>query len=167
MKTDLERLEDRLAPAATPLAPVPPEFGALTVPVAEDLNTSAVTASLVFSDVRVAFAQGAAFAAVPAPVGATGDQAGATAPSFIDQSVYGFQGRVLFPGTGMEVRTATQAGPLSQPPGRFLEGGRAEVTEAPEAYTPAPSEGTEAEGGVPGGRVEETGPAGHARPSGA
>jgi len=40
-----------------------------------------------------------------------------------DQSAAGFQGRVVFPGTGMMVRAATEPGPMAQTPGLFLVGG--------------------------------------------
>jgi len=39
------------------------------------------------------------------------------------QSAAGFQGRIVFPGTGLMVRSATEPGPMAQLPGNFLVGG--------------------------------------------
>jgi len=43
------------------------------------------------------------------------------------QSAAGFQGRLVFPGTGLMVRSPTEPGPMAQSPGLFLVGGSGAV----------------------------------------
>jgi len=45
----------------------------------------------------------------------------------LTQSAAGFQGRIVFPGTGLMVRSATEPGPMAQFPGLFLVGGNGGV----------------------------------------
>jgi hypothetical protein len=56
-------------------------------------------------------------------------------PSFLAPS--GYTGRIVFPGTGLNIRAATGDGPLTQPPGVFQVGGAGE-TQAPEPRPTSP-----------------------------
>src|SRR5262245_7647149 len=38
------------------------------------------------------------------------------------QSAWGFAGRIVFPGTDLQIRSATGPGPMTQPPGVFMVG---------------------------------------------
>jgi hypothetical protein len=63
-------------------------------------------------------------AVINRPGGPTVDPFLATARPPADQVTSGFRGRLVFPGTGLQDRSATVPGPLDQPPGTFLVGGR-------------------------------------------
>src|SRR5262249_49334298 len=81
---------------------------------------------------------GPAGAVANLPSGPTIDALLATAPPLANLSAGGFQGRLVFPGTGLLVRSATLPGPMDQPPGVFLSGGRASrgLEETPPAVQP-------------------------------
>jgi hypothetical protein len=102
---------------------------AIAVPAVVSSNTELVAGLLQPAAAPLAGpAQAVATAGVPAP--------GQVPASPIDQTAFGFPGRIVFPGTGLQARSATASGPLSQQPGALLVGGSGEA--APEA-PPAPT----------------------------
>ena len=101
----LEALEARWLPAAPAPAAVP---AATTV-----ANDTALVAAVVVQ-AAPAMPAGAAVAVPGQP---------AAVPPLIDPGPLGFPGRVVFPGTGLQVRSATAPGPMDQPPGAFVVGG--------------------------------------------
>jgi len=69
------------------------------------------------ADPRLLATQPGQATAPPAPATLNAVQQVAT------QSALGFPGRLVFPGTGLQVRSPTGQGPVDQPPGQFLSGG--------------------------------------------
>src|SRR5262249_9179661 len=72
---------------------------------------------------------------------ATQAQPGTAAP---DQAVLGFSGRLVFPGTGLQVLVGNGDGPLTQPPGLYLGGGGDQPEEQGAPAAPAGDAGDQA-----------------------
>lgn len=107
----LEVLEGRCPPAAAPITP---------------LTASADTGLIVPLVAQPAPVNNAAAQALLTPATALPGAPLSPQPPLIDQMVWGFPGRIVFPGTGLQVRSATEPGPMTQPPGVFLVGGSGE-----------------------------------------
>jgi hypothetical protein len=139
----LEQLEDRSTPAAIgdvtgaaagAQAVAPPALSAQaqTAPAVIDLQNGLAQAVATVSQAGASVAStsfttqapGAQIVGVVPPVAnsALTLPPGVTVPPTV-QSVYGFQGRYVLPGTGVDQRVAVGNGPLTQPPGLYLSGG--------------------------------------------
>jgi hypothetical protein len=119
--------------------------------VAQSVATNNTFATLTNAQIIGAVAQ-VANAVLTLPPGVT------TPPTL--QAVYGFQGRYVLPGTGVDQRVAVGDGPQTQPPGLYLSGGgNTQPNLLPPRQAPRPaqvplstdtqpisSEGTEASG---------------------
>ena len=119
----LEVLEARSLPAAPAPIPIPGGLSNDVVIVTADLLRAGPT-----SAAALATALPAAVLAPPSPVGAP----------LIDQSVLGFQGLLVFPGTGLQIRSAMGPGAITQSPGQF-PGGAGPRSDG--ASAPAPQAG--------------------------
>ncbi len=90
-------------------------------------------------------------AAAILPSGQTVDALLATAQPPAYLSAAGFQGRLVFPGTGLQVRSPTLPGPMDQPPGLLLYGAPGARQVGQEEAPPAVPPGARAAAGEEGG----------------
>jgi len=123
----LEVLEGRSLPAA-PFIPIP-TVGQDTGIIVQALVQPVPTAGTLPT-------QALPTAAAPAP-----GQLPVGSLLWTYQSAWGFAGRIVFPGTDLQIRSATGPGPMTQPPGLFPAGGGGGAQpEVPAAEEPQVSE---------------------------